>query len=121
VYYDAPAPVYPAPTAAATLGGAIAGAAIGRCRPVTVGRARSCRSVLGAFVGNGASRARDSVHASPESPLRAAFFFGVQARRTFEPYNGAMFSEPPYAGLTPDTVLDSLASAGFAATGACSR
>jgi len=28
-----------------------------------------------------------------------------------------MFSEPPYAGLTPDTVLDSLASAGFAGDG----
>ena len=37
-------------------------------------------------------------------------------RRT-GPYNGAMPSEPPYSGLTPDTVLDALASAGFAGDG----
>src|SRR6266581_6611727 len=33
------------------------------------------------------------------------------------PYNGAMPSEPPYSGLTPDAVLDALASAGFAGDG----
>src|SRR5213593_4307186 len=33
------------------------------------------------------------------------------------PYNGAMPAEPPYSGLTPDTVLDALASAGFVGDG----
>jgi len=33
------------------------------------------------------------------------------------PYNGAMASEPPYAGLTPDSVLDALAGAGFSGDG----
>ena len=33
------------------------------------------------------------------------------------PYNGAMPSEPPYAGLTPDAVLDALASTGFSGDG----
>ncbi len=31
-------------------------------------------------------------------------------RRRTAPYNGAVQAEPPYAGLTPDTVLDALAS-----------
>ena len=33
------------------------------------------------------------------------------------PYNGAMPAEPPYSGLTPDTVLDALASAGLCGDG----
>jgi Ser/Thr protein kinase RdoA (MazF antagonist) len=33
------------------------------------------------------------------------------------PYNGAMPAEPPYSALTPDTVLDALASAGLRGDG----
>src|SRR5438309_12041427 len=33
------------------------------------------------------------------------------------PYNDAMPAQPPYSGLTPDTVLDALASVGFAGDG----
>ena len=37
--------------------------------------------------------------------------------RGSEPYNDRMSSDPPYAGLTPDTVLDALASVGLQGDG----
>src|SRR5262252_185999 len=45
---------------------------------------------------------------------RADFSFLGPGLEGSEPYNGWMRSDPPYADLTPDTVLDALASAGLA-------
>ena len=38
-------------------------------------------------------------------------------RRRVAPYNDAMSADPPYSGLTPDTVLDALESAGVRGDG----
>ena len=43
--------------------------------------------------------------------------FSGPDRLDIAPYNGAMLAEPPYSGLTPDTVLDALASAGLRGDG----
>jgi hypothetical protein len=62
VYYYPPAPVvyaepaYPAPTAAATVGGAIAGAAIGAIASHGRPGAIAAGGVIGAVVGNGLAR-----------------------------------------------------------------
>jgi hypothetical protein len=56
VYYTAPAPVYPAPSAAATVGGAIAGAAIGAIASNGRPSGIAAGTVVGALVGNSLAR-----------------------------------------------------------------
>ena len=56
VYYAEPAPVYRASTAAATVGGAIAGAAIGAIASNGRPGAIAAGTVVGAVIGNGLAR-----------------------------------------------------------------
>ncbi len=56
-------------------------------------------------------------NSSSKVRLHGGLLFSGPDRSGTAPYNGAMPAEPPYSGLTPDTVLDALASAGLCGDG----